>query len=61
MSGIELLESLNADGVSIQAGMITSRGSDEMAKRAKEAGALFLLTKPFTADKFRGVLNPVLA
>lgn len=60
MTGIEMLEKLNADGVDVKVGMITSRGSADMRARAQQAGALFLLTKPFTPDLFRGALEPVL-
>ena len=60
MTGIEMLEHLNEEGVEIRVGMITSRGSADMRARAQEAGALFLLTKPFTADLFRDALEPVL-
>ena len=31
-----------------------------MRKTAEEAGALFLITKPFTADTFREILDPIL-
>lgn len=61
MSGIEMLEQLQNEGNPVKVGMVTSRGSDEMRERAADAGALFLLTKPFTADTFKEVLDSVLA
>lgn len=61
MSGIELLRSLRASGYSTPFGFVTSEGSPEMRELADTEGALFLVAKPFTADSFRDVLEPVLA
>ena len=41
-------------------GFVTSEGTPEMRDLAKEAGALFLITKPFTSDDFEATLAPVL-
>ena len=41
-------------------GFVTTEGTPEMRKTAEEAGALFLITKPFTAESFRDVLDPIL-
>ena len=35
--------------------------SPEMRGEAEAAGALFLVAKPFTAESFRDVIEPVLA
>lgn len=61
LTGIELLRSLRAEGFSTPFGFVTSEGSDEMRSMADEAGALFLIAKPFTADTFRDAIEPVLA
>jgi two-component system chemotaxis response regulator CheY len=61
MTGIELLRSLRAAGYQTPFGFVTSEGSPEMRSTAEEAGALFLIAKPFTADGFREVIDPVLA
>lgn len=61
MSGIELLEALRASGFETPFGFVTSEGSPEMRATAESAGALFLIAKPFTADAFREVIEPVLA
>jgi two-component system chemotaxis response regulator CheY len=61
MSGIELLRTLRAAGWSTPFGFVTSEGSPEMRELADAEGALFLVAKPFTADSFRDVLEPVLA
>ncbi len=61
MTGIELLNALRAAGDDVPLGFVTSEGSDEMRAMAEAAGALFLVAKPFTADSFRDVIEPVLA
>jgi two-component system chemotaxis response regulator CheY len=60
LTGVEVLRQLRANGVQVPFGFITSEGSPEMRKVAEDAGALFLVTKPFTADTFRDVLDPIL-
>jgi two-component system chemotaxis response regulator CheY len=61
MTGIELLRALRAEGLGTPFGFVTSEGSEEMRTQADEAGALFLIAKPFTADTFREAIDPVLA
>ena len=61
MTGIELLRALRAAGDDVPLGFVTSEGSEEMREQADAAGALFLVAKPFTADSFRDVIEPVLA
>jgi two-component system chemotaxis response regulator CheY len=60
MNGIELLEELNNTGNSVKFGFVTSEGTPEMRQRAEDAGALFLIAKPFTADTFKDALSAVL-
>jgi len=60
MTGIEVLKALRANGVQVPFGFVTSEGSEEMRAAANEAGALFLITKPFTADAFRDALDAYL-
>jgi two-component system, chemotaxis family, chemotaxis protein CheY len=60
MNGIQLLRELRGSGVSVPFGFVTSEGTPEMRKTAEEAGALFLISKPFTADTFREILDPIL-
>ena len=61
MSGFEALTALRQAGCDIPFGFVTSEGSQEMRDQAEAAGALFLVAKPFTAESFREVLEPVLA
>jgi len=61
MTGIELLRGLRAAGYQTPFGFVTSEGSPEMRQTAEDAGALFLIAKPFTPEAFREVIDPVLA
>ena len=61
MSGIECLEALRASGHQVPFGFVTSEGSPEMREKAANAGALFLIAKPFTEETFRDALDGVLA
>lgn len=53
MSGIELLRELRALGNEVRFGFITSESSPEVHQEARDSGAAFLVTKPFTAERFR--------
>lgn len=59
MTGIEFLQALRASGDGRPFGFITSEGSAQMRDLAKEAGAAFLIAKPFTPEAFRDMLQPV--
>jgi two-component system chemotaxis response regulator CheY len=61
MKGIDLLRNVRQSGNDVRFGFITSESSAETARTATDAGADFLLTKPFTADQMQAVLEPVLA
>ncbi|WP_084125150.1 response regulator [Demequina sp. NBRC 110054] len=61
MTGIELLRNLRAAGDETPFAFVTSEGSDQMRETADQAGALFLIAKPFTADTFRDTIDPLLA
>jgi two-component system chemotaxis response regulator CheY len=60
MSGIELLTALRKEGNKITFGFVTSEGTPDMRARANEAGAKFLLAKPFSADTLSEVLRGIL-
>ena len=60
MTGIELLRALRASGNQVPFGFVTSEGSDDMRELAAQAGALFVITKPFTAEAFEAELSSVL-
>ncbi|MCC9600507.1 response regulator [Stieleria sp. JC731] len=61
MKGIELLQKVREAGNNIRFGFITSESSAETRKQATEAGAAFLVTKPFTADSIQAALEPILS
>lgn len=61
MSGIDFLRELRASGSNVVFGFITSEGGAEIRHEALEAGAQFVLTKPFTAESLNAVLPPCFA
>jgi two-component system chemotaxis response regulator CheY len=61
MTGIECLEALRAAGSQVPFGFVTSEGSPEMREKAANAGALFLIAKPFNEDTFKDALDGVIA
>ena len=59
MTGIELLEALRAEDIDVTFGFITTESTREVRKRATEAGAKFLISKPFTLEAFEKVLSTI--
>lgn len=59
MSGIDALLTLRGAGNAVPFGFVTSEGSDEMRARAEQAGAAFLIAKPFTPEAFDEALTGV--
>ena len=57
MTGIELLEALRADDNKVTFGFVTTEAGTEQRKRATEAGAQFLIAKPFTVESFEKVVD----
>ena len=60
VKSVDLLVKLKTDGHAIKFGFVTSESSSEMQSTAKDAGAAFLITKPFTPEAFRSALEPIL-
>jgi two-component system, chemotaxis family, chemotaxis protein CheY len=60
MTGLELLQRLRGTGNQVPFGFVTSEGSPEMRSTAEQAGAAFLIAKPFSAEGFRDVLDPLI-
>ena len=52
---------MRASGSAVPFGFVTSEGSPEMREKAANAGALFLIAKPFTEDTFKEHLDGVIA
>jgi two-component system chemotaxis response regulator CheY len=61
MSGIDLLRSVTSNGIKVKFGFVTSEGTAEMRQMAIDAGALFVITKPFSPEIFRETLAAVAA
>ena len=57
LNGIDMLEQMNAEGLDVPLGFVTTEGTPEMRERAKNAGARFLIAKPFTAEQFEKELG----
>ncbi|NND92174.1 MAG: response regulator [Granulosicoccus sp.] len=60
MDGIDLLKALRAAGNEVKFGFVTTESTTEMREQAKNAGAQFLVAKPFTAETFEKALRPVI-
>ena len=60
MNGIELLRAIRTEGNAVKFGFVTTESTAEMRATAKEAGAQFLVAKPFTAESFEKALRPVI-
>jgi two-component system chemotaxis response regulator CheY len=58
MTGIELLDALRAEGIDVPLGFVTSESSPDFKERAFDAGAVFMISKPFTAEDFTRCLAP---
>ncbi|MEM9334631.1 MAG: response regulator, partial [Pseudomonadota bacterium] len=59
MNGLELVQAITDNDLGVPVGMVASQGTPEMKQQAREAGALFMLNKPFTADGLRDALDGV--
>lgn len=59
-TGIELLRDLRGTGNPVPFGFVTSEGSPEMRETAEQAGAMFLIAKPFTPESFESALAGML-
>lgn len=60
MNGIEFLEKIRENNNPVKFGFVTTESTATMRAKASEAGAQFLIAKPFTPDVFERALNRVL-
>lgn len=60
MNGLEFLQALKAEQFPGVFGFVTTEGSSKMRQTAEDEGARFLITKPFTVDRFQAELGSVL-
>jgi len=61
MLGIDLLRQVRAEGCQVKFGFVTSEVSEATRQLAREAGAAFLISKPFTADHTKTAMSQVAA
>ena len=61
MTGIDLLTTLRSSGSTVKLGFVTSEGSEPIRREAHDAGAAFLVTKPFTADDLKSAIGKVMS
>jgi two-component system, chemotaxis family, chemotaxis protein CheY len=60
MTGVEVLRVLRAEGHDVPFGFVTSECTAIMQDAATAAGALFFISKPFTAERFSEIVGPIL-
>ncbi len=60
MSGLQLLQALRAAGNQVKVGLVTSESDPAARDQAMQAGALFVLCKPFTPDAVKAALQATL-
>jgi len=58
MSGLELLTAVRSEKLPVHFGFVTSESTPAMRQTATDAGAEFLIGKPFTSDVFEQTLRP---
>ncbi|TQV86623.1 response regulator [Aliikangiella coralliicola] len=61
MTGIELLQRVKELRLETRIGLITAERNQNSIQRAKDAGAMFVVNKPFTVEKLKESLIPALA
>ena len=60
MNGLEFLKAVRDSGNNVKFGFFTTEASGKMRDVATEAGANFLIAKPFTPDSFESSIKPAL-
>lgn len=60
MNGYQLLEEIGRAKIDVKFGFVTTESTDEMREKARLAGALFLIAKPFTSEAFQKHLEGII-
>ena len=60
MNGFELLQKVREADIDVKMGFITTESTEDIRTQATEAGAMFFITKPFTAETFESTLGTLL-
>ncbi len=59
MSGLELLKEIKAQMLDIKVGLVTAETNPKRVLEAREAGAIFVIHKPFDLIKFQKTILPI--
>lgn len=57
MSGLELIRAIRDEELNLKVGVVTSDVGGQTKSEAEEAGALFVIRKPFTAETFKSHID----
>ncbi|MFT7387870.1 MAG: CheY-like chemotaxis protein [Candidatus Endobugula sp.] len=60
MSGVELLHAVNREMLGIHIGFVTTESSEERLAEAQQAGAAFIIQKPFDTKTLHEALLPII-
>lgn len=60
MGGLEFLKALRESNNSVTFGFVTTQASAKIRNIAKDAGADFIISSPFTLDSFKNSIKPAL-
>lgn len=60
MNGLEFLKAVRDSGNNVKFGFVTTEASEKMRDVATDAGANFLIAKPFTPESFESSIKPAL-
>lgn len=60
MNGLELLLRLNREMLDITIGLVTTENSHERLQEARDAGAHFIVQKPFTINTLHEAVSPII-
>jgi CheY-like chemotaxis protein len=60
MNGIDLLHAINREMLGIHIGFVTTESSEKLLEEAREAGAKFIVQKPFDTKTLHEALLPII-
>ena len=59
MAGLELLKTLRESNNPVKFGFVTTQASTKIQTIAKDAGADFIISSPYTLDTFKNSISPI--
>lgn len=60
MTGLELLHAINREMLDFKLGLVTTETAPDKLAEAKDAGARFIVNKPFRNEQLLNAINPIL-